>query len=160
MHRFQSERVETGIVHARGNTHGCRSEVLHLLGVQPVIADVLGERHHVIDRAARMAGHEVGDKILAPGFSFLEGFKPVNEPIEYRTVRLIHYLGHMRRNVLRGDFKVARDMGITELVQIPGTGIVSKHKVVPDTGANKYLFHARYVADLFEEVSKPAGGSS
>src|SRR5208283_1858814 len=45
-----------------------------------------------------------------------------------------------------------RDMPFAEIFQVPGAGIVSKRKVVPDTGTNEHLFHARHITDFFEEV--------
>ena len=55
-------------------------------------------------------------------------------------------------DMLRGDLEVAGDVPVAEILQVPGTGIIGKDKIVPDTGANKHFFHARYLADLFEEL--------
>ena len=64
MDGLQGEGVQAGVVHGRGDGHGRGGEVLHLLRVHVIVPQVLGQLDHILDGAAGMAGHEIGQKVL------------------------------------------------------------------------------------------------
>src|SRR5208337_5199141 len=67
--------------------------------------------------------------------------------------RLVHGFRDAGRDVLRGDLEVARDMALAENFQVPGSGSISKRKIVSDAGADEHFFHPRHIADLLEKFS-------
>ena len=63
-HRLQSVRMEPGIIYLGGKSHGCGSEILHLLQMQVKTLGLGSELCHVDFTASRMGGYEIWYELL------------------------------------------------------------------------------------------------
>ena len=118
VNRLEGERIQAGIIHGSGDGHRCGGEVLHLLGVHVVVAQILRQLDHIGNGAARMAGHEIGENILLPSRRLRSRAKPLPEVVQNPAGRLMHALRNRSGDMLRGDFEVAGDMVSAEVLQI------------------------------------------
>ena len=87
-----------------------------------------------------MGGHQIGHQILL--FSDPSGFGiefALKLPVQF-DVRLPHAIQNMGRTMLRRHTQLPADMVLHQLFQERIAGIL-QHVVVPDPGADEYLFH-------------------
>ena len=63
-HRLPRHRVEPGVVHAGRDVERAGDEVLHLVGLVAVALEEHGQVDHLLQAAARVAGDEVGNRVL------------------------------------------------------------------------------------------------
>ena len=83
MHFLHSKGIDASIIHTSGNRHRRRRKVLHLLGVQVIVPDILGKFHHILNRASRMAGHKIRYQVLFLSQFLVHFFELANEFLEH-----------------------------------------------------------------------------
>ena len=149
MHRFESKRVEPGVIHAGGDAHWCGGKVLHLFGIEMVVPDVEGELDHIGYRAAGMSRHEVRQEILPALLSILECFEPIPEPVKDRVVRFVHNTGHLFCNVFRSYLEMPGYVVIGNLSEIIPT--IGKSEIVADTRTDKDPLYSRDFPEFFQK---------
>ena len=153
MHALQGEGVKAGVVHGRGDGHGRGCEVLHLLRVHVIVTQVLGQLDHVLDGAAGMAGHEIGQKVLLLSRRPADCGKALPEGVQHLAGRLMHTLRHRPGDVLGSDLEVAGDVMAAQLLQIGRT--VGHDQVMPDARADEDLLDAGNLPQIGKELHQP-----
>ena len=139
--RCHIARVDAGVVHAGRERTGRGVEVLHLLGFVTRGVQKFRELHGVLERAAGVGRHEVGNEILLAPVLFVHGAVLVPEFFKHVEVRLSHVVEHARHAVLGRDLELAGDVVFDELGQ-KGTSLVLEQIVIPDARADEDLLHA------------------
>ena len=135
-------RVDAGIVHAGRKRPGRRVKILHLLGSMPASVQKLRQLHGILQRAARMRGHQIRHQILLPSVLFVHRPVLVPEFFKYVEMRFAHVIEHARHTVLRRDLELSGDVVLHKLGQ-KRTALIFEQVVVTDARARKDLSHAR-----------------
>jgi len=153
VHGRECEGVEAGVVHGRGNGHWRGSEVLHLLCVHSVVSQVFSQFDHLPYRAAGMAGHEIGQKVLLFSHCLAGCKEALPESVQHLAGWLMHAIRDRRRDVLRSDLEVAGDVMPAKLFQIGRT--IGHYQIMPDPRADEDLFHTRDFPEAAQETYLP-----
>ena len=146
-------RINTGIKHRGRQRAGRGIEVLHLIRMLAGALHVERQCDGVVERAAGMAGHEIGDEVLLQSGALVGLLIPLDKAVVDLRRRLAHVLQGVWADVFRRDLELAGDVVADQLVEEVAAP-VGEHIVVADAGADEYLFHARQRAERPEDVDE------
>ena len=118
MNGFEGKGIQSGIIHGRGDGHGSGGKILYLLGIHMAISNVLGQKNHIFHGASRVAGHEIGYKILLFSRRLVDGIELLFKLLKDLHGRLAHAVGNLLYNVLRCNFQLAGDMVLAQLLHV------------------------------------------
>ena len=115
--RGAGQGIEPRVVHTGGDRPGRRIEILDLFGHIAQFPDIFGQGNGILQGAARMGRHEIGNDILVLAGLFVHLFKETDK----FAVDLVAGLSHSDQNVV-GDMlrrypELAADMIFTEFTQ-------------------------------------------
>ncbi len=104
--------------------HRCRGEVLHLLQAEVQLPGDDGQFCHILFVAARMAGNEIGNKLLAESRFAVNAVEQVFEGLEQSERRFAHHVEYAGRGVFRCHLQPATHMARDEFAGVVGSGTV------------------------------------
>ena len=151
VNRLKGEWIESGIGHARRDTHWSWSKVLNLLSIEMVVTDIDSKINHITDGTTGMARHEIREEVVPFWFSMLKCFKPFAEPVEHFTFGFVHDVRDSFCNMFRCDLEVPGDMIVADHFKVPG--IVCKCKIIPNARTDKYFFDSRNATEFFKKFA-------
>ena len=145
----------------RGDRHGGRGEVLYLFEVEVQLFGNLRQLCHVLLRASRMAGDEVGDDLLVEVLLLVDTVEDALEVIEQLEGRLAHEPQHPVAGMLGSHLQSAADMPCDEFPGIVHGGTVGlfilavmQDEVVTHPTANETLLDAGQCVDGAVDVEQ------
>lgn len=145
VNRFHGKRIETGMVHGGGSSHGSRSEILHLFSIEVVVSQVFGKLNHIINGTCWMTGHEIREQVLLLSYGFRDCFEHLPEFFEGLFSRFVHARSYLFNDVLGRNLEVPRNMVATELIETgKGVGI---HEIMPNARSDKDFFNTWNLAN-------------
>ena len=115
---LHGQRVDARVVHARGDVHRRRDEVLHLARAIAVRLEEHGQLDHVGHRGARVTGDEVGHQVLllaGPGAGPAE---LLGKGLELAVARLLHEAQHAVGLVLGRHLEMAAHVMRHQLLHV------------------------------------------
>ena len=145
--------IQTGVIHAGAQRTGGGVEVLHLLGLMPDVAEVFCQQYRVIQGAAGMAAHQIGDQILFQPQILVDLFVLLHKAVIDLPVWLAHLGKHIGADMLRRNFQLTAHMVLAELAQEGGV-FVGHHIVKTDAGTNENLLHLGQSPHFLQQLAQ------
>ena len=143
--------VQTGVVHAGGQGAGGGVEVLDLLRLPPGPVQPLGQGDGVVQGAAGMGGHEIGDQELVLPVLLVQTFVFLLELFISTDVGLAHGIQHMAHAVLGGHLQLSADVMLHQIGE-ELSAFVLQQIVEADARPDEDLFHAGDLPEFPEQA--------
>ena len=148
IHFLQRIGVVARIPCLGGHRHGRWGEVLHLFQVEVQFLGDLRQLCHVLLRAARVAGDEIGDDLLVEMLVLIDAVEDALEVVELLERRLAHQLQHPVAGMLWRHLQSSADMTGNQFMGILSGGLVAclvlamvKDEVIAHATADETLLH-------------------
>ena len=151
MDRLECFRIESGVIHGRGDGSGGGIEILDLFWDHTIGFDIQGQLDRILQGRARMSGNQIGDQELFFAQLGIDLFIPLLESLVDSWTRLAHRAEGAFTDVLRGHFQLTADVMAADFLEKTGL-LVHQDGVKPDPGSNENLFHAIEGTDLFQDA--------
>lgn len=140
MDRLERLRIESGVIHGRGDGSGGGIEILDLFWDHTIGFDIQGQLDRILQGRARMSGNQIGDQELFFAQLGIDLFIPLLESLVNSRTGFAHRAQGAFTDVLRCHFQLPTDMMAADLFQETGL-LIHQNGVKPDPGTDKDLFH-------------------
>ena len=114
---FPCQGIKSRIVHTGGNSSRRRIKILYLFRHIAQLADIFSQGDGILQGAAGMRGHEVGDNVLLLAGLLIHLLKSTDELAVYVVTRLAHFRQDIVGDMFGRNAQLAADMVLAEFPQ-------------------------------------------
>lgn len=150
MDRFHGQRIQSGMVHDSRQRAGRRIKILHLFRHPAFPAQKQGQINGLLQRVARMPGHQVRNQVLAKSELLIDRLIAIAEVQIDSNIRFAHGVQYGRADMLGCDFELSADMVPAQFCQEVRIAICHQ-RVIADARADENLADARPGANLAQQ---------